>query len=113
MDEGEAERYRSSLKAGVNLLAGYGTLLFVRPGETRFQTPVQRKGGSLTVSNQGNATVVLDQFRQCQAAGVACETATKHHVLPGRTRQFEGQAAKVHQFELHEGEARKRMVVEG
>ncbi|ANI33258.1 molecular chaperone [Pseudomonas sp. DCB_CB] len=113
VDEGEAERYRNSLKVGVNLLAGYGTLLFVRPGETRFQTSVQRKGGGLTVSNQGNATVVLDQFRQCQAAGVACETATKHHVLPGRTRQFEGQAAKVHQFELHEGEARKRMVVEG
>ena len=55
VDEGEAERYRNSLKVGVNLLAGYGTLLFVRPGETRFQTSVQRKGGGLTVSNQGNA----------------------------------------------------------
>ncbi|EKT4484550.1 molecular chaperone [Pseudomonas putida] len=113
VDAVQAEEYREHLKAGVNLLAGYGSLLFVRPGETRFATPVQRQGGTLTVSNQGNTTVVLDQFRQCQAPGEHCEPATKHHLLPGRTRQFEGQAAKVHQFELHEGGARKAMVVGG
>jgi P pilus assembly chaperone PapD len=109
----EAEQYRDSLKAGVNLLAGYGTLLFVRPEQTRYQTPVSRQGGALTVSNQGNATVVLDHFRQCQAQDQVCEPATKHHLLPGRTRQFDGQAAKVHQFELHEGPQRKPMVLEG
>ncbi|MFJ4433574.1 molecular chaperone [Pseudomonas sp. NPDC089395] len=113
VSEQEAEAYRDSLKAGVNLLAGYGTLLFVHPAQTRYQTPITRQGGALTVSNQGNATVVLDHFRQCQAQDQLCEPATKHHLLPGRTRQFDGQAAKVHQFELHEGIARKPMVLEG
>ncbi|CAM3828384.1 putative fimbrial chaperone EcpB [Pseudomonas reidholzensis] len=113
VNEAEAEQYRDSLKAGVNLLAGYGTLLFVRPAEARFQTPVQRQGGQLTVANQGNTTVVLDHFRQCLTPGQNCEPATKHHLLPGRSRAFEGQVGKVHQFELHEGAEHKAMVVEG
>ncbi|MNS36038.1 hypothetical protein D3C72_682210 [compost metagenome] len=113
VSEAEAEQYRDSLKAGVNLLAGYGTLLFVRPDQTRYETPIRRQGGALTVTNQGNATVVLDHFRQCQAQDQVCEPATKHHLLPGRTRKFEGQAAKVHQFELQEGTERKGMVLEG
>ncbi|WJD64000.1 molecular chaperone [Pseudomonas kurunegalensis] len=113
VNEQEAEAYRDSLKAGVNLLAGYGTLLFVHPANTRYQTPVTRKAGALTVSNQGNATVVLDHFRQCQTHDQVCEPATKHHLLPGRTREFEGQANNVHQFELHEGAERKVMALEG
>jgi len=113
VSEAEAEEYRDSLKAGVNLLAGYGTLLFVRPNQPHYQTPIRRQAGALTVTNQGNATVVLDHFRQCQALDQLCEPATKHHLLPGRTRQFDGQAAKVHQFELHEGAERKAMVLEG
>ncbi|HGA2319590.1 TPA: molecular chaperone [Pseudomonas putida] len=113
VSEAEAEQYRDSLKAGVNLLAGYGTLLFVRPAQPHYQTSVRRHAGTLVVRNEGNATVVLDHFRQCQAQDQACEPATKHHLLPGRSRQFEGQADKVHQFELHEGGERKTMVMQG
>lgn len=112
LGETEAEAYRDSLKAGVQLLAGYGTLLFVRPAEVRFQTPVRHENGKLTVVNQGNATVVLDHFRQCQALGESCAPATKHHLLPGRTRAFGGEQGQVFQFELHEGESHKDMVVE-
>ncbi|WP_336331829.1 molecular chaperone [Pseudomonas putida] len=110
----EAEAYRESLKAGVNLLAGYGTLLFIRPGEPRFDTSVRNQGAQLVVHNQGNATAVLDQFRQCKAAGENCSQATKHHLLPGRSRQFSAQPDRpVYQFELHEGEQRKEMLIEG
>ena len=113
VDEQEAEKYRDSLKAGVNLLAGYGSLLFVRPVETRFQTQVRRQWGALIVTNEGNATVVLDHFRQCQVAGQDCDPATKHHLLPDRSRQFEGLPDRVHQFQLHEGGELTEMVVEG
>nr|WP_217436077.1 molecular chaperone [Pseudomonas putida] len=113
VDEQEAAQYRDTLKAGVNVLAGYGSLLFVRPAQARFNTPVRRENGQLTVVNEGNTTVVLDHFRQCVAAGEQCEPATKHHLLPGRSRQFEGQALKVHQFELHEGSEHQVIVVRG
>lgn len=113
VDAQDAERYRDSLKAGVNLLAGYGSLLFVHPKEANYQTRVLRQAGQLVVSNQGSATVVLDHFRQCRKAGEACEQATKHHVLPGRSRQFSGDSGKVHQFELHEGGRKQHKVAEG
>jgi len=114
VSEQEADRYRDSLKVGVNLLAGYGTLLFVRPAAPHYQTPVRNEDGRLVVANEGNATVVLDHFRLCQAPGQACEPATKHHLLPGRSRQFSGQPGKrVYQFELLEGRERKEMLIEG
>lgn len=111
VDEQQAQQYRDSLRAGVNLLAGFGSLLFVRPAQAHYQTPVRREGGLLTVANEGNATVVLDHFRQCRAPQEACEPATKHHLLPGRSRQFEGDVARIHQFELHEGDQRTAMVL--
>ncbi len=113
VDEAQAEAYADSLKAGVNLLAGYGALLFVRPNDTRYQTATRTEAGNLTVVNEGNSTVVLDHFRQCQAPSEGCEAATKHHLLPGRSRQFDGHPGRVFQFELHEGEAHKNLVVEG
>ncbi|WP_235200431.1 molecular chaperone [Pseudomonas monteilii] len=112
VDEQQAQQYRDSLRAGVNLLAGFGSLLFVRPAQAHYHTPVRREGGQLTVANEGNATVVLDHFRQCNAPQQACEPATKHHLLPGRSRQFEGDVARIHQFELHEGDQRTAMVME-
>ncbi|CAG8867453.1 putative fimbrial chaperone EcpB [Pseudomonas fluorescens] len=111
VDEAEAQAYRDSLKAGVNLLAGYGSLLFVRPADTHYQTRIEAQKGTLTVVNEGNSTVALDHFRQCQAAGEACGPATKHHLLPGRTRQFEGQAGHVFQFELQQGGQREHKVI--
>lgn len=112
VDEKEAQAYRDELKAGVNLLAGYGSLLFVRPAQTQFQTPVRQGPGRLEVSNEGNATVVLDYFRHCQVGGEACEQAAKHHLLPGRSRYFSNQPGRVYQFQLVEGDSRKDIVVE-
>ncbi|MDD2046436.1 molecular chaperone [Pseudomonas putida] len=113
VDEAQADAYRESLKAGVSLLAGYGSLLFVRPADTRYATSTQGEGGKLTVVNHGNSTVVLDHLRVCQAANEQCDPATKQHLLPGRTRQFEGGQGRVFQFELQEGEQRRHMTVQG
>lgn len=113
LDETQAEAYRDSLKAGVQLLAGFGTLLFVRPAQTHYQTRTEGEGGTLTVENQGNSTVALDHFRVCKAAGEQCGPATKHHLPPGRTRQFEGGPGQVFEFELHEGAQRRQMTVQG
>lgn len=109
----EAKAYGDSLKAGVQLLAGFGTLLFVRPAETHYQTRTEGQGGKLTVENQGNSTVVLDHFRVCTAAGGQCRPATKHHLPPGRTREFEGGPGQVFEFELHEGKQHRQVAVQG
>lgn len=106
----EAKDYRESLTAGVNLLAGYGTLLFVRPNDTRFDTPVREENGGVRVTNNGNATVVLDHLRLCAADGRDCSNATKQHLLPGRTRTLDQQPGKHYRFELQEGDRHQEMV---
>lgn len=111
VDQAEADAYRDSLRAGVNLLAGYGSLLFVRPDAPRYQTDLDYVDGKLKVSNHGNSTVALDHFRVCQSADQACGPATKHHLLPGRTRLFEDEGGHVFQFELQEGERHEHKVV--
>lgn len=113
VDQAQTEAYRDSLKAGVNLLAGYGSILFVRPSEPRYTSRITAKNGHLTVVNAGNSTVVLDHFRVCLVANEECAPATKHHVLPGRTRQLDGKEGAVFQFELQEGEQRKNVTVQG
>jgi len=113
LSEQEAKAYGDSLKAGVQLLAGYGTLLFVRPSQVRYDTSAGMENGRLHIRNKGNATVVLDHFRHCDPDGQACATATKHHLLPGRERDFPGQPGRVYQFELREGDKRQDMTING
>ncbi|WP_312934641.1 molecular chaperone [Pseudomonas sp.] len=113
MDQAQADAYRDSLKAGVTVLAGYGSILFVRPDEPHYATRTSTHAGTLSVANEGNAAVVLDHFRICKIADQQCGPAAKHHVLPGRTRQIEGQPGDVFQFELQEGAQRQQMRVQG
>ncbi|MFB4391077.1 MULTISPECIES: molecular chaperone [unclassified Pseudomonas] len=113
LSEAEAEQYREGLKAGVNLLAGYGTLLFVRPDQVLYDTPIDEQPSRLAVGNKGNATVILDRFRHCSRDGQRCETTTKHHLLPGRTREFPRQEGWTYEFELIEGRDRRELAIGG
>ena len=42
-DEERAD-YKDSLAAGINVMAGYGTVFFVRPKDTRFDTQINQTG---------------------------------------------------------------------
>jgi len=109
----ESEQYKDSLKAGVNILAGYGSLLFVRPQATRFDTQVLQEPGRFLVPNQGNSTVVLDHFNDCDASGQQCEVTTKHHLLPNSRRSFTKQPGRQYRFELIEGEQSRQVEFRG
>lgn len=103
LSEAEAKAYGDTLKAGVQLLAGYGTLLFVRPERTHFDTPIQMRQGRLHLHNRGNATVVLDHVRHCAPTGLACATPTKLHLLPGRERELPVPPGRTYKLQLQEG----------
>jgi len=113
LTEAQAEEYREGLKAGVNLLAGYGTLLFVRPNDVRFDTPVDEQPARFSVRNSGNSTVILDHVRHCSNDGQHCDATTKYHLLPGRDRVFPRQAGRTYQFELIEGDRRRELAIGG
>lgn len=109
----EAERYEQQLKAGVNILAGYGSLLFIRPQPTHYRTEISELDGQFRVSNQGSATVVLDHFNDCDGSGKHCAVATKHHIRPGLERLFTRAPGRVYRFELIEGGERRRIEIKG
>lgn len=111
--EEEAERYESALKVGVNILAGYGSILFIRPMASHYQTEIQQEADRFLVPNMGNTTIVLDHFNDCAAGNKECAPATKHHVLPGSTRAFEKKAGRHYRFELVEGDQRREINVKG
>ncbi|MFM5206572.1 hypothetical protein ACEUAW_20345 [Aeromonas veronii] len=43
------------ISAGVSIMTGFGTILFVAPKETRYDTRIGRDNGALYVENRGNA----------------------------------------------------------
>jgi P pilus assembly chaperone PapD len=110
----EQEDYKKSLSAGVTVLAGYGAVFFVRPKETRFDSAVENATSTYRIRNNGNSVVVIDEFKDCAVKNDQdCQPTTKHHILAGRTFEFEKQAGREYRFTLVEGERSKQLDVKG
>ncbi|MGE8098794.1 molecular chaperone [Pseudomonas fluorescens] len=110
----DREDYKKGLSAGVNVLAGYGTVFFVRPKETRFDSAIENDASNYRIRNNGNSVVVIDEFKDCSVKNEQdCQPTTKHHILAGRTFQFEKQAGREYRFTLVEGEKSKNLDVKG
>ncbi|KTC19453.1 pilus assembly protein [Pseudomonas marginalis ICMP 9505] len=114
VSEAEREAYQSNLQAGVSVLAGYGTVFFVRPKDTRYDTRIEDGSGHYAVRNNGNSVIQVDEFKNCVAGKTDdCYPTTKNHILPGRTFSFDKQAGREYTFKIVEGEAQKNHVVKG
>ncbi|AZE93236.1 hypothetical protein C4J95_1110 [Pseudomonas orientalis] len=108
----ERNEYKKDLAAGVNVMAGYGTVFFVRPKDTRFDTQISETASQYTLRNAGNSVVVLDEFRNCSVAKKSdCHPTTKHHILPGRQLVLDKTPERQFSFQLIEGRAKKPMTV--
>lgn len=91
------------VSAGVSITSGFGAILFVAPGETRYDTRIEREGGALYVENKGNATVILDYLVSCGKKNTSCSHPIKVHLLPGVKRKVGEDAVHSVRFELIEG----------
>lgn len=112
-DEEQAD-YKKDFAAGVTVLAGYGTVFFVRPKNTRFDSVVDDGNGQYQIRNNGNSVVVIDEFKDCVVGNEQdCQPTTKHHILAGRTFRFDKQAGRNYRFTVVEGAAKKKVDVKG
>lgn len=108
----EREEYKKSLTAGVNVMAGFGTVFFVRPKNSRYDTVIDDGATRYQLRNNGNTVVVLDEFRNCELKNeAACEPTTKHHVLAGKTFEFDKKPGREYRFRLIEGQSQKDLRV--
>ncbi|MDR6916277.1 P pilus assembly chaperone PapD [Pseudomonas sp. 3296] len=110
----EREEYKKTLSAGVTVLAGYGAVFFVRPKDSRYASVIENVAARYRIRNTGNTVVVIDEFKDCSVKNDQdCQPTTKHHILAGRTFEFEKQAGREYRFTLVEGESRKKLDVKG
>lgn len=105
----EADKYRAdTLQAGVNILTGYGTIVIVHPDSPVFNTRVDKTSqGDITVTNDGDATIVLENIRQCKTANTDCGDVTREFILPGRSHFIAGKTGFKTNFTLIEGEKKQ------
>ncbi|WP_429140793.1 hypothetical protein [Aeromonas allosaccharophila] len=94
---------QQQISAGVSIMTGFGTILFVAPKETRYDTRIDRENGVLYVENRGNATVILDYLELCDKKETSCSQPEKMHLLPGVKKQVSNEATRTVRFELIEG----------
>ncbi|WP_429088813.1 hypothetical protein [Aeromonas allosaccharophila] len=94
---------QQQISAGVSIMTGFGTILFVAPKETRYDTRIDRENGVLYVENRGNATVILDYLELCDKKETSCSQPEKMHLLPGVKKRVSEEATRMVRFELIEG----------
>ncbi|WP_445181071.1 molecular chaperone [Pseudomonas sp. McL0111] len=108
----EREEYKKTLSAGVNIMTGFGTVFFVRPGNARFDSVIDNSPEHYRLRNNGNTVVVIDEFRNCALKNESeCEPTTKHHILAGKSFEFEKKTGREYRFNLVEGTSKKALRV--
>ncbi|WP_262760446.1 hypothetical protein [Enterobacter bugandensis] len=109
LDSKAASKYRQeALQAGVNILTGYGTVVIVQPEKPSFNTKINNNAtGGVTVTNNGNATVVLEDIRHCRSANTDCGQITREFLLPGRSHSVTGKTGFKTNFTLIEGNTKQ------
>jgi hypothetical protein len=106
----ERDEYKKNLSAGVNVMTGFGTVFFVRPKNSRFDSVIDDNPNSYRLRNNGNTVVVIDEFRNCSLKDEnECEPTTKHHILAGKSFEFEKKTGREYRFNLVEGDAKKTL----
>ncbi len=105
----EQQEYEAGLKVGVNMMAGYGAIVVVRPANVRYQTQIDEEPGKVVITNKGNSTVMLDAFAQCKAKLKDCHGHKVHYLRPGISLTQPKEAGKSFQFTLVEGKSKKNL----
>lgn len=110
LDEKAISDYRAeTIKAGVNVLAGYGTVVIVHPDKPEFKTDIGMNANSVNISNKGNATVVLEDIRNCKSTTSQCDASARAVILPGRSHILKKYTGGTVTFALQEGSQRRTM----
>ncbi|QAX86703.1 pilus assembly protein [Pseudomonas sp. DTU12.3] len=108
----ERDEYKNNLSAGVNVMTGFGTVFFVRPKNSRFDSVIEDAPTTYRLRNMGNTVVVIDEFRNCALKDETdCESTTKHHIRAGNSFEFEKKPGREYRFNLVEGDSKKPLRV--
>lgn len=111
LNEQQVSQYREkALSVGLNVIAGYGTLVIVQPSTPTFNTQIEtRSSDFIAITNKGNATIALENIRNCTSANTDCSSATRQFILPGQTKHIARAKGLKTGFTLIEGEKLRKL----
>lgn len=111
VSEQQLQDYKSTLSTAIHVFTGYGVLLFVAPAEARYQTDVERTADGHRLTNRGNATVVLDNIRECTTVSrvETCSKSMMIHLRPGQQHAFVPGSGHFIRLDLREGGDSRRI----
>lgn len=113
VSDDEREAYKAAMAAGVQVMAGYGTVVTVRPDDARYDTKIADGASDYRVTNAGNTTVVLKDFKDCPVQQSAeCKPVVSHRLKPGEVFSFTKEQGRSYRFELVEGTSKKTVEVQ-
>ena len=100
----EQAREAAELTSAIRVFTGYGTIFFVAPENPRYDTRIEQQ----QVRNRGNATVVLDNLRQCERDRPdTCTPGIIAHVRPGNSYALHAAEHQFLRFELLERDSQR------
>ena len=100
----EQAREAAELTSAIRVFTGYGTIFFVAPENPHYDTLIEQQ----QVRNRGNATVVLDNLRQCERDRPdTCTPGIIAHVRPGNSYALQAAGHQSLRFELREGDSQR------
>lgn len=101
LSDSERSEYTKELSAGVSVMTGYGVFLIVHPKNVRYTTVLEDEATGYRVVNNGNSTLVLEDFKDCAASN--CTAPLTVHLRPQRSHVFKKVAGHTYHFKLIEG----------
>ncbi|HGY1008929.1 TPA: hypothetical protein ACNUUR_001509 [Aeromonas salmonicida] len=111
IDPSTMQGEKSQVSAGVNILTGFGSILFVVPKQSHFDTQIIEDNTIATIVNKGNSTIVLDFFEECDGRKNNCSSPRKIHLLPNIKKQLMKKSDHLYRFVLIEGDKSRNMVI--
>ncbi|WP_413676622.1 hypothetical protein [Pantoea dispersa] len=99
--ENEFKQYGKQLKAGINVLTGYGAMVIVRPKNTIFKTTIEEKGNDIIIHNYGNSSIIIDDIKSCKEK--ICSETHSVIVMPGSNKVLNRDLGRSLNFNLLEG----------
>ncbi len=111
IDAATIQEEREQISAGVNILTGFGSILFVMPRQSHFDTQIIEDEKMTTIVNKGNTTLMLDFFEECDGRKKNCSSPAKIHLLPNMKKQLMKKSDRLYRFVLIEGDKSRNMVI--
>ncbi|WP_345830788.1 hypothetical protein AAGR22_05430 [Erwinia sp. HDF1-3R] len=109
LSKDDAKKYQDEISAGVTVLTGFGTIVTVLPSSARFNTRITEDSRTLKISNNGNASIVIQSLKECDKNLKNCTNVTTHQLRPGMKLEKPVTTGKVWQYVLHEGMQNKSL----